>query len=376
LHIAAIAESAARCDGGGMKVMAVVVVSVCACVMVSARAAAGDGEQTGVPIGIVGPVPEPARKQLDEVDSRLTEHDHDGAAQILDKLLAAYPAHVTLHVTRCQLELSRGGASEPATPAARGACERAVAISPEIKTAIDVAEIFRSRGDAATERAMIAAAAARLASYPPERAAAAWLTLADHYRDKEAVTWAEDAAVKAGTGASDRGIAAWAAGIRLRYGLPRDGTRYHLTPEDDVAALMAIRDVLSKSVARDLAAATKAADAAEKRWPGLPGLLAARCHIAIRRGALAAARPLCARSLAAAESSWGLYLSGVLELKGRGRPAAEAAVATMRKIIALDPDFVDAWDVLADALRRTDAISEVEQLRRDYRRRFHAAPPW
>lgn len=330
-------------------------------------------EQVGAHAGgITGPLPADAVKQLRGVEKVFLVGDNREAAAALAPLLAAYPAYAELHMLSCRIELAHGG---PEDPAATAACDRAAALSPDAGTAIEIAGLLQSRGDAAGARAALVAAEARIAGLPRAQAAVAWLKLAEHYRDKDAVTWAEAAAANANTGAADHGIAAWARTLRVRFGIPRDGARYKLVPEDDAAALGAVRDVIGRANASEFAAATRAADAAEKRWPGLPGLLAARCHLALRRGSLTAARQLCARSLAQGESSWALYASGVIELRGTSKAATAAGIARLRKAIALDPGLVDAWYALARVFDRTHAAADLDQLSLDYQRQFGAPLP-
>jgi predicted Zn-dependent protease len=357
-----------------VKVMVVVVVSTWALssVMAEDRKVATHPDQSGTRfVGITGPVPDAVLKQYRDVQELEASLKYDDAAAALKPLLASYPAHVDLHLLSCSIELNRGGAQDPGATAA---CDRAASLAAEVDPAIDVARHYQHLSEDEKARATLVALEARIPDFPADRAAAAWLALADHYARREAVTWAEAAVAHLAAGSNDHGIVAWAASLRARFGLPRDGARYKLKPDDDAAALAAVRDVIARSNASDLAGATTAADAAEKRWPGLPGLLAARCHVALRRGSFAAARQLCARSLAQGESSWALLLSGTLELKKN--PRAAAGIAQLRKAIAIDPDLLDAWHALADALRRTKATAELDQLALDFQKRFRTHPPW
>ncbi len=185
----------------------------------------------------------------------------------------------------------------------------------------------------------------------------------------------ELAAAKAGAPAPDRDIAGWSPSTRVRYGIPRDGARYRLAPDDEPDALAAVRDVLAKVNANQLDAAVRAVSAAEKRWPGLPGLVAARCDLELRRGAVGAARALCARASDRGESSWALYLGGVIELQGNTPAATTAGIALLRRAIELDPDLAQAWRTLGKALSRSGRTAEREHLASEYYRRFGAALP-
>lgn len=251
---------------------------------------------------------------------------------------------------------------------------RTPSISADIEAAITLAASQLSAGDAAGARKTLVVAETRLASLAPDKAAAGWLLLAEQYRAMGALTWAEGALAQAGVGADARHeIAVWAATARARYGIPRDGARWKLTPDDEAAATAAVRDAVALVNAGDHDAAAKAIAAAELRWPSLPGVLTARCALDFRRDAMAAARRQCDRAIAQGGSSWALYLRGIIELKSRRGTAA--GIARLREAIALDPDLVQAWRALGEALDRTKATAELEQLRQDYRARFNARLP-
>jgi predicted Zn-dependent protease len=146
-------------------------------------------------------------------------------------------------------------------------------------------------------------------------------------------------------------------------------------PEDDAAAVTAVRGVLASVNANKFDAAAKAAGIAEKRWPALPGLLAGRCDLEMRRGALAAARQHCDRAIAQGGSSWALYLRGILELRGEGPAATTAGIARLRAAIDLDPELGQAWRALGKALDRAKDTTLLDQLRRDYQARFGSPLP-
>jgi predicted Zn-dependent protease len=235
---------------------------------------------------------------------------------------------------------------------------------------VAVAAARRAARDGAGAQRTLVAAEERLAGVAPDQAAAAWLAIAGEYREIGAPTRAEKALARAG--AADHGIAAWAATTRARYGIPRDGARWNLTLDDEAAAVAAVRNAISLVNASDWDAATSAIDAAERRWPALPGVLTARCALEFRRNAIAAARRLCESALAQGGSSWALYLLGTIELQTRRGPPV-AGMAHLREVIARDPDLVQAWQKLARALDKARATAELEQLRRDYRARFGTA---
>src|SRR5262249_53439131 len=149
---------------------------------------------------------------------------------------------------------------------------------------------------------------------------------AGEYRELGAITRAENALAKAGGEAGTRGIAVWAATTRARYGIPRDGARWNLTVDDEAAAVTVVRNAISQVNASQWDTAIATINDAERRWPALPGVLAAHCALDFRRDQIASARRLCERALAEGGSSWTLYLLGTMNLEERGgNPAAGTA---------------------------------------------------
>jgi tetratricopeptide (TPR) repeat protein len=323
--------------------------------------------------GVATEVPAPIQAQYDHAEQLLASGNPGDARATLEPLLAAYPSHVQLRVLDCKIALARGGTKDAKAIAT---CERAASVSPEVGPAVAIATARLAAGDAAGATAILVSAEARISKLAPDKAGAAWLTLAQQYRGLGALTWAEAAVARSGAAAgADHGISSWVATTRARYGIPRDGARYKLAPADEAAAVTAVRGVVAFVNANQFDAAAKAARAAERRWPALPGLLAARCDLELRRGALAAARQYCNHAIARGGSSWGLYLSGVLELRA-GSPAGTAAgIQRLRAAIELDPDLGQAWRTLGKALDRARATAELEQLRQDYRAKFGSSMP-
>jgi tetratricopeptide (TPR) repeat protein len=325
--------------------------------------------QVGGSVGIAGGVPPALAEQYSRAQQLLASGNHRDAAAVLDTLIQAYPAHAELRVLGCKIELARGGSKDAR---ALEVCDRAAALATDASAAVQLAAVRRSAGDIAGARVTLVAAEGRIEGLAPEKARAAWLTLATHYQQIGAVTWAEDALAKAGVALdSDQQTAVWAASTRPRYGLPRDGARWKLAPDNEGDALAAVLEALGLIGSGKFAAATRVLAAAERRWPALPGLLAVRCDLEMRRGALAAARARCKRAIAQGGSSWALYLLAIMELQSGRPPAMQAGIARLREAIELDPALGQAWRALGQALARTKATAEYEQLRRDYEARFH-----
>ncbi len=311
-----------------------------------------------------------ASRRYREAERLLGSGDAAGAAVALAPVLSLYPARVKPRVLRCRIELAQGGAKDTGTIAA---CDEAAASGVESAVVV-VATAQRGAGDVTGAQRTLVVAEERLAGIALDKAADAWLAIAGEYRELGALTRAENAIAKAGGRAADHGIAAWAATTRARYGIPRDGMRWHLALDDEALAVAAVRNAFSLVNASEWDAAASAIADAERRWPALPGLLTARCALEFRRDAVAAARQLCERAMAQGGSSWALYLLGSIELQAR-RGSATAGMARLREAIARDPDLDQAWRKLARALEKARATTELDQLRRDYRTRFGAALP-
>jgi hypothetical protein len=135
--------------------------------------------------GTVAPVPAEVQDQVTRAEQQLAGGNPAGAHATLEPLLVAYPAHARLRVLDCKIELARGGAR---SAAANTTCDRAAALSADIEPAIEVAVARRAAGDAGGAGKTLVAAEGRLASLPAARAPAAWITLAQTYRDLGQIT--------------------------------------------------------------------------------------------------------------------------------------------------------------------------------------------
>src|SRR5262249_14319544 len=152
-----------------------------------------------------------------------------------------------------------------------------------------------------------------------------------------ALTWTEAAIEKAKLDAKDP-ASAQVAQTRARYGVPR-GTKV-VKPEDEAALVKATRDALDLVYASKFGDAATALAKAEKRWPGAPGLWAARCDLAFRQKQLDAAHAACQRALAAdPDESWALYLSGVIAFRDTSPSGTRVGIEKLRAAIAKDPDL-------------------------------------
>src|SRR5262249_12020939 len=155
------------------------------------------------------------------------------AAATLEPLLAGYPAHVQLRVLACHIELARGGSKDAKAIAT---CDRAAVMSAEVGPALEIASAHVQLGD------LPGAHARRVASLPPDKAAAEWLKLAEAYLQLGALTSAELALAHAGPGAHAQEIADAVVTQRMRYGVPHDGKRWKLERDNEAEAVYAVHE--------------------------------------------------------------------------------------------------------------------------------------
>jgi tetratricopeptide (TPR) repeat protein len=309
------------------------------------------------------PVPAAAAAQYRRAEQLAAAGKIEDALAELEPILAAYPGNAAIRLLSCRIHLrGAGGKDEQAL----AVCARAAELAPgDPAPYTSVAMALLGAGDQAGARAQLAEAEVRIANLSdgvPE----AWIEIATMYQAMGALTWAEDAIGKSGK--ADHEIAGWASRTRARYGVPRDGKRFKLAPASEAEAVLAVRSLLDLVYAGKLADAERAAKAAEKRWPGLPGVLAARCDLAMRQKKLPAARKLCRRAIEGYDgAAWAHYLLGILILQGKD---TAAGIASLQAAVAADPELTQAWRAMAKAYGRAKDQAGLDELRASYQARF------
>lgn len=307
-------------------------------------------------------IPPAAYDQFKRI-SELAKHGKTSEALTeLDNLLVAYPGNATMHQLKCEIMLDKPGLGDPAT---RAVCDRVSELAPGDPTVhIAVAEAQIQTRDVAAARAELLRAEDKIANLPTGRTEA-WRRVIGIYTALGALTWTEDAIARAKLDGDPAAVAA--AQVRARYGIPR-GARF-VVPDQEAALVGAIRGALDLVYANKFGDAERVLAAAEKKWPGAPGLFATRCDLAFRTGQLAAARAACARALAGdPRDSWALYLMGVLLLRDRGTTAA--GIDRLKAAIEVDPDLGQAWRTLGKAYARTGKKAELDRLAAAYAAKF------
>lgn len=309
------------------------------------------------------PVPAAAVNQYMRAKKLATEGHHQDALYELEPILAAYPGNAAIRLLACTIHLAASG---PKDEKALEVCAKAADLAPgDPSPYIAVAALLATGGDTAGARDQLVLAEARIANLAAS-APEAWIQVASMYQAMGALTWAEDAAARSGI--ADHPILVWASSVRARYGVPRDGKKFKITPESEPELVMAVRGILDLVYADKLDDAARATKKAEKRWPGAPGVLAARCDLEMRQKKEAAAKKTCRKAIAAYDgAAWAHYLLGILILRGKD---TDAGIASLRAATAADPELTQAWRALAKAYARKKDQAALDELRQTYQQRF------
>jgi predicted Zn-dependent protease len=314
------------------------------------------------------PVPQAISAQYRRAEQLLAQQKPRDAWTELEPLLAAYPGNATIRLLACRVRIHEHGPSHAETAKV---CDRAIELAPGDPAPYIVlaAALYRSK-DAPGARKRLAEASERVGNLGDE-APRAWLEIATAHQAMGDISRAEQAVSKAGV--ADHPIKQWAARLRARYGVPPDGKRFKLAPDDEAAYVAAVRNILDLTYANKLGEAATAARKAEARWPRAPGILAARCDLTFRQGRAGEAQGHCKAAIAGYPgTAWAHYLLGVLILRGSN---TKAGIESLQRAIATDPDLAQAWRALGKAYERSGDKAALEQLRRDYLGRFQQVLP-
>ncbi|HEU0032281.1 MAG TPA: tetratricopeptide repeat protein [Kofleriaceae bacterium] len=337
-------------------------------------------------------VPAAAYDQYARIKELAKQGKTSDALAELDNLLVAYPGNAAMHQLKCEILLAastrpkpapappgKDPKAKPAPPAkpnppddaSRAACKKASDLAPgDPSPHIAVAQALARVDDLKGARAELASAEAKVANLSGPQAEEAWRKLIEMYQGMGALTWTEAAIGKAKLDKDP--VAAQVAQTRARYGIPK-GAKF-VAPDQEAALVAAIRAALDLVYASKYPEAERALATADKKWPGAPGLAAARCDLDLRMGRVDPARAACERALAAdPNDSWALYLSGVIGLKtAAGTPRG---IEQLKKAISVDPDLGQAWRTLGKAYVRAKDRGAWEKLSADYQAKFGTPLP-
>ncbi|HEY4243876.1 MAG TPA: tetratricopeptide repeat protein [Kofleriaceae bacterium] len=318
-------------------------------------------------------VPPEAYDQFNRIRELVKRGDRDAALIELNNLLGGYPANATMHALKCEILLPapapKGPTPKPG-PDALKACARVSELAPgDPNIHMLVAEAWIRALDFAAARKELAQAEGKIGNLP-RGAEEAWKKLAGIYQGMGALTWTEDALAKGGLGKDP--MAEQIAQTRARYGVPR-GAKF-VQPADEAALVSATMNALHMVYAEKFGDASHALAAAERKWPGAPGLLAVRCDLALRQSEVGPAKAACDRAIALdPDESWALYLDGVLALQSAG--TVTGGIAKLKRAIAVDPDLGQAWRTLAKAYARSGDKAALDALANDYQTKFGSPLP-
>ena len=320
---------------------------------------------------VIGAVPGAALAQFQRADDLLRAGDDRGAEAELEPLLAAYPANATLRLLACKIDVRRTGPTVP-MPAA---CARVLDLAPaDVSVHMLLGSAWASRGELLRAHEALGAAARVLAARAKPATVDEWLAIGRAYQTMGAITWTEALLarpeLRAQAGQPDAvELATWVRQQRVRYGAAAGAA----DPTDEgqlVASVKGILDLVNTDKFKDAAVALTST---EKRWPKAAGLATMRCELEFRQKRYPKAKVACTRAVALApDTSWALYLLGVIELQGNAKAQA-AGMAHLRHAIAADPELGQAWRTLAKAVDRYGTPDELTRLRADYQTRFGRA---
>jgi tetratricopeptide (TPR) repeat protein len=314
-------------------------------------------------------VPTAAYEQFDRIREMVKRGEAKQALIELDNLLIAYPGNATMVEEKCEILLVKPGVADKQT---RTTCARVAELAPGDPTVhFAVGEALVKTGDITGARAELEKAASKIANLKTGQGDA-WRKLIGIYAAMGALTWTDDA-IAASHLEHDPAVSA-VAHTRATYGIPR-GAKF-VKPADEAALVAAVRGANDLIYANKFGEAEAQLAKAAKKWPGAPGLSAARCDLALRQGATDTARAACDKALAGdPDDSWALYLSGIIALKDTSAGGTKHGIELLKKAIAVDPDLQQPWHALAKAYDRAKDSAAREQLAKDYQAKFGSTLP-
>lgn len=314
-------------------------------------------------------VPVAAVEQFERIKTLAKRGDLSTALAELDNLLIAYPGNAAMYQLKCELHLVKPGIRDKT---ARAVCMRAAEIAPgDPRPHFAMADALVRESDMPGARAELEVASTKIAGLK-SGADEHWRRLIATYNAMGALTWTEEAIAAAKLEADP--LAEEVATTRARYGIAK-GTKA-VKPEDEAALVTAIKGALGLIYGNKHGEAAKAIASAEKKWPNAAGLAAARCDLELRKTNLGGAKAACGRALALdPNTSWALYLSGVIALKDTSAAGTKQGIDKLKKAIEVDPALGQAWRTLAKAYARAKDRAALEQLGKDYAAKFGTPLP-
>jgi predicted Zn-dependent protease len=321
-----------------------------------------------------GPAPDP--RLPPEGESQLTlavELAHaskwDEAAGVLNALSETAPDEPRVQSMRCMVNFARH------IPAREliGQCARAAELDPkEPGLPLDVAVLASDLGDEARARRSLADARARLDARGTA-SAPAWANMAIAYSRLRFVTYAEQAAERAGPTPTSAEVSEWAAATRHWMGLPPDAGQLGISPDLEPDYLAEMDRAVAAESARKWREASAGVRTLLQRFPGAPGPLSLICRLEQRAGNAGAAKKACGEALAAYEGTLPAHLA-MAQLLAASHAWKEAA-GHLERAVELDPAREASWKNLAELYRRSGDAAKVDEVRKRFTERFSRPMP-
>jgi tetratricopeptide (TPR) repeat protein len=306
---------------------------------------------------------------FDRVLALLKDNRAEAAWTELKPLAARKPRRREVLRLMCRLSHVKAAAEE-----GRAACQEiiAAAAADEPEPFLDMAQALAQGQQTAEALAQTREAGARVArrGRPDDEG---WVLVAQSFRLLGAITWGEQSLARAGGAKGAAAESAAFARIRRVVGLPKGNESFRPALDDEPGYVNAVRrghDLAGAGKWREARAAT---DKALREWPKGPGLLALSCELALRdrRGDQAARQ--CGAALAVTdELPRAHYLTAHIKLAS-GQVAA--AVAPLRRAIALDPAERGSWDTLAEVYKTLGRKKELAALAAERERALPSRAP-
>jgi len=246
------------------------------------------------------------------------------------------------------------------------ACRRARTLDPTSpEPLLDEAQSQIMAGQA--DKALVNVdAAAALTGKLGDGQAASWRSVARLYGQLGALSRADECLARAPEGDEVEALRAAVLRDRRSLGMPASGAS-RLPAEREPALADGVRRVRALLGADRLKEASAEAERGLRAFPGAPGMLVVACEVDMRARRRGAERR-CTEALAAFEE-----LPRAHYLLGHARLAAgkrDAAITSLQRARALEPEDSATWETLADVYRMAGKRDELAQLRTDYQKAF------
>ncbi|HZS39711.1 MAG TPA: hypothetical protein VFF06_22920 [Polyangia bacterium] len=319
----------------------------------AAAAAGGEGAKLA----------EPDRALLGKAVEYYKVKDYDNAWKTLELLVGKYPRNADVQNVACVCAAARPAGKERAR-AVEWTCRAAAALSPDDpQPPLILAGVYLDAHLDDKAATAIAQAHQRL-DYKSGATPGEWRLLAEAYVRAVSPADAVEAASH-GDPETRRVVEEWALGLRRRDGLPAGAL-----PADRERVFVRAFELAGAAIeGGQLDAAAMLVENVERDFAAVPGAQVLRCQLELARKHAHAMEAACTRALAAQEDAVAAhyYLAQL-----PARVPSKAAVAHLRRVIALAPDVEPAWRLLAQAYRLQHERAALDALRADYQKQFHA----